>query len=446
MIGIVVSRADSASEHIGEQLRTVEDWTVRTDETRSDGDGGGRYLRTEGFSLREFDDLHIHLEHAAEAFEEPEFLVFASRHSGETGPLLTAHFTGNFGPAEFGGSDNELARACPNAHKKVVAALERNAPDAYEVGIEGTHHGPTDVGAPSMFVELGSDEEQWADPEAAQAIARSILTLRNVSVDRADESPKRQLVGFNGGHYAPRFTRIVRETDWAVGHIASDWTLDAMGAPAENRDVVRAAFEQSAAEYAVVDGDRPGLESVIDELGYRVVSETWVQAVEGVPVSFAEAVEDALRPVDDGLRFGSPATDYRGEFVVLDLPDELLADALGIDAGATRDAVAERLLAFETAENGNRISGRGAGASAADRDHLVRALVDILRTEYDSVERTTDSVVVTETTFDPKRARSLGVPEGPEFGALSSGDTVTVNGTTIRPEQVQSEKTRRFPL
>jgi ribonuclease Z len=39
--------------------------------------------------------------------------------------------------------------------------------------------------------------------------------------------------------------------------------------------------------------------------------------------------------------------------------------------------------------------------------------------------------------FDPKRARTLGVPEGPAFGRLQGGESVSLpDGTTVRPEQV----------
>ena len=39
--------------------------------------------------------------------------------------------------------------------------------------------------------------------------------------------------------------------------------------------------------------------------------------------------------------------------------------------------------------------------------------------------------------FHPERARELGVPEGPAFGRLQDGESVTTDdGTTVRPEQV----------
>ncbi|MFB6244166.1 MAG: D-aminoacyl-tRNA deacylase, partial [Halobaculum sp.] len=176
MLAVVVSRADSASEHVGRRLRELGSWTERTDDSRPDGEGGGTVYRSTDtpvtLELRTFDAFHLRLDHPEAAFStEPDALVFASRHSGDTGPLLTCHFTGNFGEAEYGGDDHAFAPAAPGLQRALVSAFDAYAPEGYEVGIECTHHGPTAVGVPSIFAELGSDESEWDDPEGARAVA-----------------------------------------------------------------------------------------------------------------------------------------------------------------------------------------------------------------------------------------------------------------------------------
>jgi len=491
MLAVVVSRADSASVHIGEQLLDLADWTEHADPTRSDANGGGTVYRLgavadatgsdasvddTAIEFREFDALHLETEGVAEVFGQvedgpdlsPELLVFASRHAGETGALLTAHHTGNFGAAEFGGDDSALARACPGAHRRVLAALADHAPEDYDAGMECTHHGPTDVGAPSMFVELGSGEDEWNDPAGARAVARAILDLQGVDADLPAEpdpaagagntadADRRHLVGIGGGHYAPRFERVARETDWAVGHVAADWCLDDMAHPDSEagRAVLRSAFEASAATHALVDGENPTVERVVADMGYRVVSETWVRETAGVPLSLVATLEDVLGPVDDGTRFGDRARTTADEdaagldtsdLTVASLPAELLAEAQGIDDEAARAAVESATLGFDTDENGTRAAGRAAFAASADRESLVDELARVLERKYD-VERIDGEVVAREHAFDPERARTLGVPEGPKFGKLSAGQPVEVDGETIDPDVVHVERERRFPV
>ena len=476
MIAIVVSRADSASEHIGERLLAVGDWERREDETRPDAAGGGTYYRTDGFELREFDELHIELADPAAAFGsdgagdaggesdvDPDFLVFVSRHSGETGRLLTAHVTGNFGPAPYGGEPETLANAAPGAEKRVAEALAAHAPDGYDVGIECTHHGPTDVSVPSLFVEVGSDEPQWADPDAAEAVARAVLDLRGTGPDLADgdaddagDSAPRHVVGFGGGHYAPRFTRIVRDTAWAVGHVGADWSLGEMGAPEANRETIEQAFARSRADRAVIEGDRPELAAVVEELGHRVVSETWVREVGDRPLPLVERLERDLATVDEGLRFGDvvpadsdPADSDPGAVSVRELPDALLARAQGIDPEATRDAVAANAVAFDTEQAGTRAAGAAAFADGPDAPgyaDLVDALSGVLAGGYDAVEVADGAVVASETAFDPALARDRGVPEGPAFGRLADGEPVEVDGETVTPGDVSRPRTERFPI
>ncbi|WP_416838910.1 D-aminoacyl-tRNA deacylase [Haloferax sp. DFSO52] len=439
MIGIVVSRADSASVHIGEHLLSLADWDVQTDDERSDADGGGTVYRRDGFELREFDDLHIYLDDPVEAFSaDLDLLVVVSRHSGETGPLLTAHFTGNFGPAEYGGESGQFARACPNAQRAVVAALRNHAPAGYDVGIEATHHGPTEPTVPSMFVELGSGENEWDDPDGARAVAAAVLDIEGVEPDT-----HRQLVGFGGGHYAPRFLRVLEDTDWCIGHIAADWQLKAMGDPDANRGVIRRAFDASASDIALVDGDRDELAAVLDDEGYRVVSETWVRETAGVPLERVRELESDITRIEDGLRFGADVDAESYETV--SLPDGLLGEAQGIDLDAALDAVTATTVAFHTTEGGTRALGRAA-VTGDNYDQLVERLCEILRRKYDTVVREDGHVTASVSAFDPAAARDRGVPEGPAFGKLSSGQPVDVDGTTITPADVSRERVIEFTV
>jgi len=447
VIGVVISQADIASETIGEQLRAIADWETRTDETRDPAAGGGTYYRREGVSMRTFEDLHLHLDGVAEAFNDPSVIVVASRHSGDTGPLLSAHHTGNFGAADYGGEPRTLAVAAPNVTAVAINALQTHAPAAYDVSLECTHHGPTAVGAPSLFIELGSDEAQWRDPEGAEAVARAVLSLTAESPNR-----ERTVIGIGGNHYAPRFTRIVTETDWAIGHIAADWSLEAMGEP--DPTLLEAMFERSGAERVVFDGEYPAVAEAIKQLGYKRVSETWLKETTGVPLATVEFLESAVGAIDDGVRLGIPARGWDptdGAAQVITLPDALIETTQGIDRERTRSAVDRTCLAYLTSESGTVIEPTAAIRAADATTHglpaeLRDALLEILRDRYDRVRQESDTIIAERDAFDPEAAARRGVPEGPKFGQLANGHTIEVDGEQIDPESVRRTQRERFDL
>jgi D-aminoacyl-tRNA deacylase len=298
---------------------------------------------------------------------------------------------------------------------------------------------------------VGSSKTQWQDDDAARAVARAILSLRDVPADAPPENgSRRHLVGFGGGHYAPRFERVVRETDWAVGHIAADWSLAALDDWATDdsthRAVLDRAFRASRADYALLDAQDPERVERLESLGYRVVDETFVRETSGVPLALVEAVESAIEPVTDGLRFGTAATAEPTEWTVVDLPEELWAEARAIDADRLRSWVEQATVAFGTAQNGTVVTGPVALPDGTTRDDIVSTVADILRQRYDTVDREAETLRVREERFDPDLARTAGIPEGPKYGKLSSGEVIEVDGEEIRPERFYRERIRRFTL
>jgi D-aminoacyl-tRNA deacylase len=147
---------------------------------------------------------------------QPEYCVVASRHRAESGNrTLTVHPTGNFGKAEMGGSDGRLQMTQSLAMRQALLLLfekRRKYGLDYEVSREVTHHGPTDLPFPLLYVEVGSTPAEWGDERACSAAAEAISELTS---GRLQE--KRSAVGFGGPHYAPNFNPLLE--GYAIGHI-----------------------------------------------------------------------------------------------------------------------------------------------------------------------------------------------------------------------------------
>ena len=149
-------------------------------------------------------------------------LIFLSRHKSLSGkPTLSVHTPGNLGKADLGGLPRTVSISTASAMKEALKAMkvaqeEKNL--GYEVSYECTHHGPS-LNVPTMFVELGSSEKQWIDPEAAEAVAKG--TLAAVS----SETVYPAVLGIGGPHYNMKFTRKVLETETAFGHIVPKYAI-----------------------------------------------------------------------------------------------------------------------------------------------------------------------------------------------------------------------------
>lgn len=431
-----MSRSDSVSVLIGNEILKMGKWIQKIDLNRVDAEGGGKYYCTDGFELREFEGLHIQLEGVELAFGDMECIIFVSRHVGETGALLTAHYTGNFGEAKFGGKPRELSRACPNLHKFIVDALGKYAPPNYEVGIECTHHGPSDINVPSMFVEIGSSDQEWGDVEAAESVAKAVMSIKGNGPDC-----EKTIVGFGGGHYMPRFERIIKETDWAIGHVAADWCLEEMGELDE--EMIKNIFDKSGSNRCVVVNENLELKRAIRDAGYEIVGEKWVRETNGLGLEVVSMMETSISTIENGLRFGMVRSN---QMEIRELNESLLRDVQAINSKRVKEVVMKNTIAFETVENGSRIRGKVAIENQQAYENIVEEFCHILKEKYELVVLTGREIRIREQIFSPDKARRMGVEEGPKFGELASGKSIEIGDRILMPDEVQEEKIRIYKL
>ena len=151
----------------------------------------------------------------------PEIIIFASRHSSQQKlPALTTHVTGNWGKAMYGGKDESLAIAEPIAMKLALLKLNELNDLNWTVCYEATHHGPSELDVPSLFVEIGSSEEEWKNEQAGEIVAETIFYVIN---DYTKSHSFRTVIGIGGGHYAPKQTKVALNSELAFSHIAAKY-------------------------------------------------------------------------------------------------------------------------------------------------------------------------------------------------------------------------------
>ena len=154
---------------------------------------------------------------------EFEHIIFISRHTSKTGnPTLTVHPIGNYGAADFGGKSKTLVDASPVLMTQLLRNLKKNAKLAklyHKVCFEVTHHGPY-LKTPTLFVEVGSNEEEWKKIKPARIVAKSVIELLESYINNElfiEKSPV--IIGLGGGHYAPRFTDVALAKKVSFGHM-----------------------------------------------------------------------------------------------------------------------------------------------------------------------------------------------------------------------------------
>lgn len=194
----------------------------------------GAFVMAETAALHlDSDRIDVRMRAAGLAFD---VILVASKHKAESGkPALTVHPIGNFSDAQFGGRPRRLVPTDPIVMSRVLRRLHAEAAGLkHQVTFEATHHGPY-LETPTMFVEIGTDERAWGDPELGRRVARALLAAAEPSA--GDSAPV--LVALGGSHYAPRATDLVRQSRANFGHIVPGYAIERGLAPEVVLDAIR---------------------------------------------------------------------------------------------------------------------------------------------------------------------------------------------------------------
>jgi D-aminoacyl-tRNA deacylase len=150
--------------------------------------------------------------------------IFLSKHAAESGVLaLTCHSTGNFSDAKFGGNSRQIAIPKPDLQKAYLQTLKKNQsqfPD-FQITIEATHHGPTALTKPSLFIEIGTTEKQWNDVSLCESVATLVHHVMSKSIK---EHPV--AICFGGTHYPSKFNNELLDGEYALGTVIPKHALD----------------------------------------------------------------------------------------------------------------------------------------------------------------------------------------------------------------------------
>ena len=270
---IAYTTEDPAGSNIARRLHELYDFK------------GGELIAEAGIELRAWDwksvrlvELHTRLANASEYLAQvPSFaaglIIFPSRHRAESGkPALTVHSTGNWGSdPQWGGNPGELGLTSAKAIASAYRWLSDNPLPEFEVSLEASHHGPTSLHSPSVFIELGSSEKEWKKTDVGGHLASCVMS---VAQNWSGELGK-AAIGVGGTHYASAFNPLEGKA-WNFSFICPKHALDGFSTPLLKQAVAKT---QEKVEAVVIDWkgttlpQREAIRAAAEECGLQIVRE-----------------------------------------------------------------------------------------------------------------------------------------------------------------------------
>ena len=206
---IVYSTQDETSVEMAKIVRNLADFEA------AEKFNSLKRFRSGDTEMLEITGLHIDASYMDQY--KSDLIVFLSKHSSSKGiSSLTVHAEGNWSDkAELGGMPHQLSFSSPLSMLQLLKSMKSISAAGLDVTYEATHHGPL-LKTPSLFVELGGNEEVMKNREYLGIVAQSVVRLIN---DDTDSDFTKIVVGIGSNHYSSKFTSIALGRGYAFAHI-----------------------------------------------------------------------------------------------------------------------------------------------------------------------------------------------------------------------------------
>lgn len=235
---LLASSQDSASVNLHRAMLDLGGWSESTILPH----GTMQQHLSRDVHLLLIEQLHIHADgidriHEENADCELEEVLILSRHVSATNtPALTLHAIGIPGETphgeegQAGGKKGTVVPPSPRFASLFRGMLtegrSRGLDKEYDLTLETTHHGPN-LSKPTLYIEIGSTEQQWNNMEAADAWASVISD--NLGLGGAEPVTWQEggdvMIGLGGGHYAPRHKAVLSKSEFWTGHLLANYAL-----------------------------------------------------------------------------------------------------------------------------------------------------------------------------------------------------------------------------
>lgn len=261
---IIVSNLDVAGKNMKKTLLGTQNYQTKLiNPPKSWPTGKYELLVSDTSAILTIPEDQIFSDYLAD-YLDCELVIFASKHSSSADiKTLTCHTTGIYGPKTiYGGNDNELAFAPSFALIKSYEKMKELASEDeyfsdYWLGIETTHHGPSAIKQPVLFLEVGGTIDQWRAEKPCSLIAMVIDYIVNIyATGKVDNGYKQAMIGVGGTHYTARHNSLMDEGQFMPGHIIPKYNHEHI-----SEDIIIQMYDKTVAKDKIFVIDKKGTRS-----------------------------------------------------------------------------------------------------------------------------------------------------------------------------------------